>query len=91
MPSFGTGLNNESISPATVGVEVTKHDTNVVRAGGRYPRAFMVDADGTLIVVMSDNATSVPQTLTVKAGTLYPLSVKIFKTGGTATGIHAFG
>lgn len=75
-------------APVSAGVDVTKDDTAEVKVKNHPPRAFMCDGAGTLNITLAEGGA---MTITVLSGVIYPMSVKHFRTGGTATGIHAFG
>jgi len=80
-------------NPVTRAKVITPHDsTNIVLAAGSqkgYPRAFMVNTTGNVVIVMAgiqtgDDATV---TLAVTAGVMYPISVKRFNTTNHTAGV----
>lgn len=87
MPRFGADKINRYTGSATKASAVTLHDTNEVTVNGQYPRAFMVATAGTLNVTTAEGDAV---QLNVSAGVMYPISCKLFRSGGTATGVMAF-
>jgi hypothetical protein len=64
--------------------DITKHDTNAI---GVPCEAISADTGGALIVVDYAGVTS---TVTLVAGQILEFSPRIIKTGGVATGLHAW-
>lgn len=80
-----------STEPADLSYSVTPSDTveQTVAGGTRYPRAFSANVAGDITYTTSGDTKAM---LTVNAGTIYPISVKlIWSTGTDATGILIHG